>query len=108
MLQLYAMRYGALPLVHATGGLADSVIDARQRTVGNGFVFTSLDEAAAVRALTDIMVLRNTSGRWRSIMRHAMTAEVGWNRSAQAYEKVFVASLQQAAGQAGTTITLGA
>jgi starch synthase len=87
--QLYAMRYGTLPVVRATGGLRDTVIDAREETlrlgVATGFTF---DEASAESLLGGIdraLALYRNPLAWARIQRRAMTQDFGWDASARRY-----------------------
>lgn len=93
--QLYAMRYGALPIVHRTGGLADTVRDAAPEAgSGNGFVFDPLTPAAlaaCVRRAVDVM---RHPANWQRLMVNAMGEDFSWGRSAQAYVKVYEAALK--------------
>src|SRR6185312_7866353 len=92
--QLYAMRYGALPIVHRTGGLADTVKDtAADGGSGNGFVFEGLTPAtlaASVRRAADVARQPEV---WRRLMVNAMAEDFSWERSAQAYIKVYESAL---------------
>jgi starch synthase len=84
--QLIALRYGSLPVVRRTGGLADTVFDAAEKPQqGNGFVF---DEPAAEDLLTALdRALRRYSDRpaWLSLARQAMAGDNSWTHSAERY-----------------------
>jgi starch synthase len=84
--QLIAMHYGSVPVVRATGGLADTVQDYDPRTgQGTGFVFHDYDcwklFAAIVRAI-EIFAHRDL---WRQIQLRGMSADFSWDRSARKY-----------------------
>jgi starch synthase len=88
--QLIALRYGTVPVVRATGGLADTIVDydpAHDR--GNGFRFGPYDPwqffAAVVRAAE---TFRHAES-WTWLINHAMTADVSWTRSAQRYVQLY-------------------
>ncbi len=93
--QLYSLRYGTVPIVHKTGGLADTVhqFDASRGT-GTGFVFDHFDESGLtfglVRALT---IWGSGEGadreRWRVLQRNGMRARLGWDDRVRAYEQVY-------------------
>ncbi len=88
--QMIALRYGAVPIVRKTGGLADTVVDYQERTGrGTGFVFTEYSPAALAtcirRALT---VLRNRPA-WRRLMEAGMQQDLSWEHSAKEYVKVY-------------------
>jgi len=91
--QMYSMRYGTVPIVRLTGGLADTVQEFDPETgEGTGFCFTEYDlgdfKAAIARALR-IWPNRN---QWRRIMINGMKQDFSWKQSAQkyvaAYERV--------------------
>jgi len=84
--QLYGLRYGTLPVVRKTGGLADTVVDAVDSAaadVGTGFVFDGATgpelEAAVLRA----MRCYREPERWRSLMRRAMAQDFSWHEAAR-------------------------
>ena len=88
--QMYALRYGALPIVRATGGLADTVVDAAPEAVregrATGFVFGEARAEALGEALERAAGLfRNQPEDWRNLQRHAMGQDFGWTRSARQY-----------------------
>ncbi len=92
--QLYAMRYGTIPVVRCTGGLADTVVDANKKSLqtrhATGFHFhrDSLPEfmLAAGRA---IHMYRSAQPTWRQIMATAMSQDFSWEKSAQQYRQVY-------------------
>lgn len=86
--QMIAMRYGALPLVHAVGGLADTVRDATQED-GTGFVFTPFMGEAFLAALDRALALYRNPAAWRAFQRRAMAQDFSWAASAQAYEDLY-------------------
>ena len=91
--QLFALRYGALPLVRRTGGLADTVVDAtparlRDKTA-TGFVFDDATPAALSEAIAQAAALYKSRARWRQVMRQAMTRDFSWERSAQQYVALY-------------------
>ena len=91
MNQMYSLRYGTPPIVHATGGLADTVIDANPATLGDGtatgFCFLPADTAPLTGAIERALALFGEPGqeRWRSMMRNGMGHDFGWNTSSAAY-----------------------
>ena len=90
--QLYSLKYGTIPVVRATGGLADSITDATTQSVesgdGTGFVFinyTTLGLASAVnRAVADFRV----PTIWKRIVRNAMGRDFSWDASAAKYDQL--------------------
>ncbi len=92
--QLIALRYGTIPVVRATGGLADTIKDYDPvASKGNGFTFTAYDPwqfyAAVVRAAE---TYRHPS-LWTWLISRAMSEDVSWSRSAQRYVQLFQAGI---------------
>ncbi len=88
--QLIAMRYGNVPIVRATGGLADTVRDFDPRTdQGTGFAFAEPDPwslfAAVVRALETF----KHRDSWQGLQRRGMTADFSWRQSARKYVDLY-------------------
>lgn len=88
--QMIAMRYGCIPIVHRTGGLADTVQDFDPETSGgNGFSFTHYDAfqlfGATIRAL-EVYRFREA---WRDLMQRAMLADNSWAASAEQYVALY-------------------
>lgn len=87
IVQLYALRYGAVPIVRRTGGLADTVRDA-SLPEGTGFVFEEAETAALVGAV------RRALGAYRSpeleaLRKRGMRRESGWERPAARYRHLY-------------------
>jgi starch synthase len=92
--QLYSLKYGAVPVVRATGGLCDTVVDATPERVaagtGTGFVFAGMSAAAFLETVERaIGVYRNQPEQWLAIMRNGMRQDWSWQRSAQEYERLY-------------------
>lgn len=87
--QLIAFAYGTIPVARATGGLADTVIDADGSPDGTGFLFTDyrIDELA--KALGRALAAKADAERWRRIMRSAMKRDFSWNASAAEYAGLY-------------------
>lgn len=93
--QMYSLRYGTPPIVHRTGGLADTVIpfDSR-RTNGNGFAFDHFDETGLTFGLAHALEVWGSGQnedreRWRVVQRNGMRAPLGWDERVTAYEMVY-------------------
>jgi starch synthase len=91
--QLYALRYGSLPIVRRTGGLADTVVDAtpahlRDRTA-TGFTFDAASPGTLVAVLARASALYSDRRRWRQMMRTAMAQDFSWARSARQYVALY-------------------
>ncbi len=84
--QMYAMKYGTVPVVRATGGLDDSVQEFDPRSVsGNGFKFVEAEPAPLVEAAGRAATSFKTPAEWRKLVGNAMAADFSWERSASAY-----------------------
>jgi len=88
--QLIALRYGALPIVHATGGLADTVTDLdADPSSGNGISFTPYTASALLDALRRALRLYAVQDRWPDLVARAMTYDSRWSASARAYSELY-------------------
>jgi len=87
--QLYALRYGALPLVRRTGGLADTVVDASEEALADGtatgVAFDDESAEALIGAAERALTLYRDPPRWRAMMRRAMTRDFSWSAAAREY-----------------------
>jgi len=82
--QLIAMRYGALPLVRATGGLADTVSEK------NGFLFHSIDTKDLESAINQALHTWDTNHPlWKQKMQYGMSQDFSWKYAAQQYVKLY-------------------
>ncbi len=86
--QLYALRYGTLPLVHATGGLADTVIEGRGDDA-TGFVFEGYEQGKLEETLDRATATYRKYRQWRPLMVNAMRQEFSWGTSARSYEALY-------------------
>jgi len=86
--QMYALKYGAIPLAHQTGGLADTIKpwDGQQ---GNGFLFTEYTPEALFAALQTALKFYRQKKSWQQLVRNGMSADFSWRRSAQQYEQLY-------------------
>ena len=78
--QMYGLRYGTLPVVRRTGGLADTVADGK-----TGFVFDEATPAALRRAVERALMTKRDSAAWAALQRRAMGRELSWAEPAQQY-----------------------
>ena len=90
--QLIAMRYGTIPLVHKTGGLADTIrdLDADPKT-GNGFAFEKYTSKALVDAAERAVTAYREKGRvfWTKVMKRIMREDHSWGNSAKKYIELY-------------------
>ena len=87
--QMYSLRYGTPPVVRATGGLADTVIDAADARHGNGFVFGPATSAALLQAVQRAIATWRDPDRWRGLQRHGMARDSSWQESARHYVALY-------------------
>ena len=92
--QMYSMRYGTVPIVHATGGLADTVQTWDPSTgEGTGWAFREFSTEAFVQAIG--FALRtwwDHPEAWRANQANGMRRDFGWGRAAELYEAMYVAA----------------
>lgn len=96
--QLIALRYGTIPVVRQTGGLADSIQDcAPDLSRGNGFVFKEYSADNLVDALNRASQgYSNRKAAWRKLMVRAMKADFSWNVSARKYLEMYEDAIRKA------------
>lgn len=95
--QIYAMRYGTIPIVHATGGLADTVANYEQRTEnGTGFVFKKYEAEDMLKALERAVKLFRDKKRWAKLAKNAMKQNFSWEVSAEKYLKLYTRAVTKA------------
>lgn len=91
--QLYGLRYGCVPVVARTGGLADTIIDANDAAlsagVATGFQFGPVEPAALEGALTRSQRVYANPKAWASLQRRGMDSDVSWDRSATVYADLY-------------------
>lgn len=104
--QLYAMRYGTLPVVRPVGGLADTVADATEAALAagtaTGFVFDPPTADGLVGAAARAMELYQLPIAWRRVQLRAMAQDFGWSRSAEAYLALYRSLTAPGADGAGS------
>jgi starch synthase len=98
--QLYSMRYGTIPIVTRTGGLADTVVDADAANVAagraNGFVFDEATQPKLLDAVDRaIGCFEDTPDTWRRIATTGMAQEYSWTRSAGRYRDLYRGAVAQ-------------
>jgi starch synthase len=88
--QMVAMRYGSIPIVHRTGGLADTVqeFDPIANT-GNGFSFPRYHPYQLFAAVVRALEAYNFQSRWQELMQRAMLADYSWDASAEQYVALY-------------------
>lgn len=97
--QMYSLRYGTVPIVRRTGGLADTVVDVNPATLTNGsatgFVFENPDAASLWGALEHaIHFYRRSETDWEILARTGMQQDLSWEASAQHYLEVYTRAIE--------------
>jgi starch synthase len=93
LVQLYAQRYGAVPVASRTGGLSDTIVDCDAALeTGSGFLFDKPSAPALVAGVQRALAAM-TSPRWAGLRRRVMRLDLGWDRPARRYAHVYRAAL---------------
>ncbi|SEG17008.1 glycogen synthase GlgA [Nitrosomonas ureae] len=91
--QMYSQRYGTPPIVHATGGLLDTVVDCTPVTLANhtasGFVFYPMTEASLLDTIKRAVLAYHNKKIWQSLQKNGMAKDFSWNASAMAYQELY-------------------
>ncbi len=95
--QLYSLRYGTLPIVHRTGGLADTVVDAQFKKgsktalieTATGFVFDEPTANELYKTIQRALTLFQQKKLWNQLQRTAMQQDFSWDKSAREYIKLY-------------------
>jgi starch synthase len=82
--QMIAMRYGSIPVVHATGGLKDTVEEDQ-----TGFLFEGADSQSLSAVLRRALRIYSIPSKWRQYQRNAMRKDFSWSSSAQQYSVIY-------------------
>jgi starch synthase len=88
--QMYSLRYGTVPVVRATGGLDDTVVDVGEGDgKGNGFKFAEYSPAALVATVRRALTAYRNRAAWKKIQQAGMRLDHSWDASAREYVKVY-------------------
>jgi starch synthase len=98
--QLYAFRYGTIPVVRATGGLVDTVVDVSDQTcadgTASGFVFEDFKSASLEDAVQRALAAHGNKKLWQDLVYRVMQQDWSWKVSAQQYQEVYERALANA------------
>lgn len=99
--QMISLRYGTIPVVRQTGGLADTIVDyGRDRSRCNGFVFKDFESTAFMEAVKEALhVYRNQPEEWSSIMKRGMAQDYSWKRSSVKYLDLYMKAMAEATNE---------
>ena len=99
--QMYSLRYGTIPIVHRTGGLADSVEHFDPlRGVGTGCVFNDFDVPAVSWGINTALDWYALPAAWEQLLANAMAMDFSWSRQVGYYEELFLRLQRTAASKA--------
>lgn len=90
--QLYSLRYGTLPVVHAVGGLRDTVFEQQGEAVdehANGFVFEHPTPELLFAAIERALATYKHPAHWKQLQLNAMSKDFSWDMSAQQYVAIY-------------------
>jgi starch synthase len=95
--QMYSQRYGTPPLVHATGGLVDTVVDCTPATMAvgsaSGFLFGDMTSESFLGAIRRVASAYYDKPTWRRLQKNGMSRDFSWRSSAAAYRKIYLSLL---------------
>ena len=88
--QMYSLKYGTLPIVYNTGGLADSIIEVDEdKGEGTGFKFYNYSKSGLCEAIDKAIRCFLNKGLWQRLIIQAMSCDFSWGRSAKEYLKIY-------------------
>ena len=91
--QLYSQRYGTVPIVRNTGGLADTVVDALPETLRNntatGFVFNEATAGTLMETIKRALIIYSQPETWKQLQTSGMQKDYSWNKSAKEYMALY-------------------
>jgi len=88
--QMYSIKYGTIPIVRATGGLDDVIVDYDEnREKSNGFKFAPATQEALLNSIKRAVSLYQDKGLWKDLMMRAMEYDFSWEKSAGEYLKLY-------------------
>jgi starch synthase len=94
--QMYSLRYGTLPVVHAVGGLRDTVVEEaedKNNEFNNGFVFNDATAKDFHKAIKRAMAAYQQPELWKKLQNNAMKQDFSWEKSALVYENIYTSLL---------------
>lgn len=96
--QMFSLRYGTVPIVRKTGGLADTVTPYQRETKeGNGFLFENYDRGGILWALDQALAVYHAGKEeWSCVVRNAMNSNYSWANSASKYRKLYESLKEEA------------
>jgi starch synthase len=94
--QIYSLKYGTIPVVRATGGLDDTIVNYVPATgTGNGFKFSRYDAKEFLNQIKVAISFFSQPKHWKQLLQNAMTADFSWQRSAETYLQLYRKTLKK-------------
>lgn len=97
--QMYSQRYGTPPIVHATGGLVDSVVDCTEVTLkegtASGFIFQGMSAENLYATIQRAVGLYHDTSKWKVLRKNCMAKDFSWQNSAEAYRAIYLQALKR-------------
>lgn len=91
--QIYSLKYGTIPIVRKTGGLADTVVDVSTESLsagaGTGFVFEEYSPQALYGCIQRALAYYRDRAAWKKLVKNAMKQDFSWGRSAREYLRLY-------------------
>ena len=88
--QMFSLRYGTVPVVRKTGGLADSVEQFNGETgTGNGFLFETYDAEGILWAVGEALKIYTDTDKWNTLVKNCMNTKLSWSDSAEKYMELY-------------------
>ncbi len=87
--QMISLRYGTIPIVYETGGLADTIKDIRFNKQGNGFTFKEYKSEELYETIKQALKLYHDKEFWKNLIRNAMECNYSWEVSAEKYSELY-------------------
>ena len=97
--QIYSLKYGTIPIVRATGGLDDTLVNYDPISgKGNGFKFVHYDAKEFLTQIKMAIGFYSQPEHWKQLLRNAMTSDFSWQRSAEAYLRLYRKAMEKKEG----------
>jgi len=94
--QLYSLRYGTVPIVRKTGGLADTIEDYNPATgQGTGFAFMNYDAQEFLETIQRALKVYQNKEAWAALIKNGMKKDFSWEASAKKYVEIYQKALQK-------------
>jgi starch synthase len=91
-----SLRYGTIPVVRATGGLADTIVDYKPSGKGTGFVFKPYDAVMLAKTVKRAIEAFHDKPAWTELVDRALRTDFSWNASARKYVELYKQAIEVA------------